>query len=384
MSSDGDSRSDVIIVGGGPSGSCAARELARRGYSVAMFDSRNEIGTPVNCGEALSKNTLNIAGLGEEGPWIVNRMDGYRIISPSGQHLFSSTDGYNIRRNIFDRTLHDRAVEEGAIGFDKCPVSRVEHAEDGWKVGTLKGNFVSDFLVMACGMNGALIRQIVPEYGPSTMASLGAKVPFKDDGKELLFFVKGDLLGGYGWYFPRGDEVNIGVVTPNDPVKDLNWLMERTGIDPSTATNYHGGLIPIDGMHSINNNENAILVGDAGGFTNPISKGGIIGAVLSGKEGGKAVSDHLSGDELSLRSWEIKMSEHPAFDPLNLKRKALLSSLGDDLLDDLTSIANGRDIWTIRSSEILKEAFKRKKLLKSFRGSLQLIKGGREWAKWAF
>ncbi len=384
MSIDGRSRFDVIVVGGGPSGSCAAIELSRRGHSVAIFDSRNEIGTPVNCGEALSKNTLNVAGLEDEGAWIVNRIDGYRIVSPSGQDLFSSTDGYNIKRDIFDRTLYERAVGEGAIGIEKCPVSRVNNGEDGWKVGTLRGNYGSDFLVFACGMNTPLIRQIIPGYNPSTMASLGAKVPLKDDGEELLFYVKGDLLGGYGWYFPRGEEVNIGVVTPNDPVKDLNWLMGLTDIDPSSIQKYHGGLIPIDGMYSINNIENAILVGDCGGFTNPISKGGIIGAVLSGKEGGKAVSDHLSGDELSLRSWETRMSEHPAFDPLNMERRDLLSSLGDDLLDDLTSITNGRDIWTIRSSEILREALKRKKLLKSFKGALRLIKGGREWAIWAF
>jgi hypothetical protein len=62
----------------------------------------------------------------------------------------------------------------------------------------------------------------------------------------------------------------------------------------------------------------------------------------------------------------------------------ILSSLDDDLLNHLTSIAKGRDIWSIRKTEIIKEAWKRPKLVKSFKGTMKLIKGGREWARWAF
>jgi digeranylgeranylglycerophospholipid reductase len=375
---------EAAIIGGGPSGSSAAHELSKRGHSVIITDSRKIIGTPVNCGEALSRNTLDVAGLSTEGPWIVNRITGYRIRSPSGEDLFSSTEGFNIKRDIFDRALFDRAVSEGAEPSLSNPVSRLEFLGDGWKISSLEGTIRAEFLILACGVNIPLIGQALPAYNPIILRSLGAKIDLSDGGDELLFHVKGMLKGGYGWYFPRCDEVNIGVVTHGDPAAELRWLMKIHGIDPSRIIRYQGGILPVDGMVQYKSDRNLILVGDAGGFTNPISKGGIIGAVLSGMEGGKAVSDHLSGGNGAIQAWTARMIEHPAFTPLNLERRNLLASLDDVLLDELTSIARGRDIWKISRTEMLKETWRRPELIRSARGALRLIKGGREWARWAF
>jgi flavin-dependent dehydrogenase len=41
---------DVVVVGGGPGGSMAAREAARAGLQVLMVEKRQEIGAPVRCG----------------------------------------------------------------------------------------------------------------------------------------------------------------------------------------------------------------------------------------------------------------------------------------------------------------------------------------------
>lgn len=377
-------RSDVAVIGAGPSGSCAAAEMAGNGHSVIVFESRKEVGKPVNCGEALSKNTLEAAGLSTDGPWIVNEINGYRIRSPSGENLFSATEGFNIRRDIFDKELVNKAVESGAVLKLKSPVLKINNYESGWTIRSKDGIFKSDYLVLACGMNKTLIEQAFPDYSPVVMRSLGAKIDIPKEGNELLFHVKGELEGGYGWFFPRGDEINIGVVTPNDPAEDLKWLMRIHDLHPSSIKRYQGGLLPINGMERICTENNAILVGDSGGFTNPISKGGIIGAVLSGKEGGKAVSKYLSGDTESLENWKREMIEHPAFTPMNLDRMRILSSLNDELLDHLTSIAKGRDIWSIRKTEIIKEAWKRPNLVRSLRGTMRLIKGGKEWARWAF
>ena len=46
---------DVVVVGGGPSGSMAAWEAAKGGASVCMLEKDRDIGYPVRCGEAASK-----------------------------------------------------------------------------------------------------------------------------------------------------------------------------------------------------------------------------------------------------------------------------------------------------------------------------------------
>ena len=50
---------DVIVVGGGPSGSMAAIEVAKAGFSVCILEKDRDIGTPVRCGEAIGYTGLN-------------------------------------------------------------------------------------------------------------------------------------------------------------------------------------------------------------------------------------------------------------------------------------------------------------------------------------
>ena len=49
---------DVIVVGGGPSGSMSAIEIAKAGYSVCILEKDRDIGMPVRCGEAIGYTGL--------------------------------------------------------------------------------------------------------------------------------------------------------------------------------------------------------------------------------------------------------------------------------------------------------------------------------------
>jgi len=37
---------DIIVIGAGPAGTACAKKLAENGFSVKVFDRRQEIGTP--------------------------------------------------------------------------------------------------------------------------------------------------------------------------------------------------------------------------------------------------------------------------------------------------------------------------------------------------
>ena len=45
---------DAIVIGGGPAGSTVARYAALEGVKVLVIDSREKIGSPLQCGELLS------------------------------------------------------------------------------------------------------------------------------------------------------------------------------------------------------------------------------------------------------------------------------------------------------------------------------------------
>ena len=47
---------DAIVIGGGPAGSTVARYAALEGVKVLVIDSREKIGSPLQCGELVPTN----------------------------------------------------------------------------------------------------------------------------------------------------------------------------------------------------------------------------------------------------------------------------------------------------------------------------------------
>ena len=78
---------DVLVVGGGPAGSVSARYAAERGASVLMIEKRQEIGSPVRCGEGISLGWIEDYGITKDSKWLIHEVDGARIISPGGHRL---------------------------------------------------------------------------------------------------------------------------------------------------------------------------------------------------------------------------------------------------------------------------------------------------------
>jgi flavin-dependent dehydrogenase len=70
---------DTIIIGAGPAGSTAAKQIASKGYSVFFFDMKKEIGTPLQCGEAITKFSQDNTGIPPQNTWIKQHIKGVKI-----------------------------------------------------------------------------------------------------------------------------------------------------------------------------------------------------------------------------------------------------------------------------------------------------------------
>ena len=115
-----DLTTDVLVVGGGPAGSMTAKWAAKRGARVLMIEKRQEIGSPVRCGEGMSKDWLKDVGI-TPGRWVNLEVEGARIFSPS-EKVFEINEkqagnevGYVVERDAFDKQL---AIDAGNAGVD--------------------------------------------------------------------------------------------------------------------------------------------------------------------------------------------------------------------------------------------------------------------------
>ncbi|HDM26810.1 MAG TPA: NAD(P)/FAD-dependent oxidoreductase, partial [Candidatus Bathyarchaeota archaeon] len=108
---------DVAVIGGGPSGLLAAREAARRGVDVAVFEEHSRIGVPIHCAGLLSTSGLRRLGLPHRGVYVQNRVRGALFYSPSGLSFTVERPhpvACVVDRALFDQELADRAADRGA------------------------------------------------------------------------------------------------------------------------------------------------------------------------------------------------------------------------------------------------------------------------------
>ena len=134
---------DVIVVGGGPAGSTAARYAAMGGAEVLLLEKDREIGVPVRCGEAVSDAGLKIFVEPQES-WINATVTRMRLVSPSGLtvDMDLGEKGYILDRRVFDRDLAHYAAAEGAQIVTKAYVSGL--LQDGDAVTGVKGDMLAN------------------------------------------------------------------------------------------------------------------------------------------------------------------------------------------------------------------------------------------------
>ena len=98
----------VAVIGGGPAGLLAAREICGRGLKAHVFEEDSEIGSPERCGGLLSLKGLRMISAPRPMKYVLNLVRGAVFHSPSG-HEFELDAGRwvaaVISRRRFDQML---------------------------------------------------------------------------------------------------------------------------------------------------------------------------------------------------------------------------------------------------------------------------------------
>ena len=311
---------DSIVVGAGPAGSTAARVLAERGARVLLLD-RARFPRDKPCGGGVTFAAASEAGV-DLSPVIERTVTEASMsfrLGPAFTRSSAEPLAYMTQRCLLDAFLAERAASAGADFRDGVAVRGVELSDEGVTVRMNGGgdSYRGRTLVAADGANGVVARSLGLATASESMIALEGNVPVSGElaerWKDTVALDLGDPPGGYGWLFPKGDHVNVGVggwrrVGPTLRSR-LSALCRFYGLDESLLSGLRGQHLPLRDAGSPIQSGPVLLTGDAAGLINPLTYEGIRAAFVSGRLAAQAIVPYLAGESADLSAYEREMRQ---------------------------------------------------------------------------
>ncbi|WP_199549484.1 geranylgeranyl reductase family protein [Streptomyces sp. N35] len=312
---------DVVVVGAGPAGASAAHAAAVAGRRVLLLE-KAELPRYKTCGGGLIGPSRDALPPGFELPLkdkvyaVTFSLDGkFARTRRSKKMLFGL-----INRPEFDQQLVESAQKAGAGLRTGVTVSRVEqHGPEvpGRRtvaVGLSDGGTVLARAGVGGGGSASRIGAHVGVKLDQVDLGLEAEIPVPptvaEDWKGRVLIDWGPLPGSYGWVFPKGDTLTVGVISARGEgaatkryLEDFIGRLGLAGFEPAISS---GHLTRCRTEDSPLSRGRVLVCGDAAGLLEPWTREGISYALRSGR---------LAGE------WAVRIAE--AQDAVDARRQAL-------------------------------------------------------------
>ena len=305
-------RYDVIVVGAGPAGSAAARESAARGLSVLLLD-KAAFPRDKPCGGGVNLRAARLLPF-DLAPVTERVIYGARFSlrqRPAFDRFSAEPLTYLTQRSRFDAYLVERAVAAGATLRERAPVREIERHASRVVVRAGAESFEGRALVGADGANGRTARLAGLEVNRHLLVGLEGNITpaggIPPRWRDALGLDVGGIPGGYGWLFPKGDHLNIGVGGWHHVGPSLRGRLERLtryyGFDPADLRGLRGHHLPTRRRGAALADGNVALVGDAAGLLDPFTGEGIYAAIWSGRAAAGHLAAYLDGRAADLTGY---------------------------------------------------------------------------------
>jgi len=351
---------DVIVVGGGPSGSFAASKLARLGANVRVYEEHSKIGLPSHCAGHLNIRGLKRLGIHPLPVEIVeNTFRGAAFYSPAGKRFsvrLASPVTCAVDRALFDKYLAERAQDAGA---EYCLDSRVESLmlrDNVVKGVTIRQqgkieNRPAKIVIDAEGISSRILRQTGLQ-GPSKEMLVNGVEAEAENVRDTQFdtvevFLGADYAPGlYAWLIPKKDgKAKVGLAAKTRNPKELlqklvakhpvaSRQLAKAKIDKITVHPITlGGPIPKAYSHGF------LTVGDAASQVKSTTGGGVIFGMTCATVAAEVAHKAIRQDDFSskcLSAYGRRCDEVLGFDAnMMVRMRKTLDALSDRRLEAL-------------------------------------------------
>lgn len=313
---------DVAVVGAGPAGATAARVAAEHGAKVALLE-KATLPRYKTCGGGLIGLSRAALPPGFDLP-VRQRIDAITF-TQQGRRAKTKRDREGgllalVNRADFDHALAKAAVEAGVRLYEGAAVTGVEQANQSIQSTTSESPVV---LTLADGSRLAA-RAVVGADGSASRVAryVGVTSRQVDLGLEAEIQVPqsvaeqwagrvlidwGPVRGSYGWVFPKGDTLTVGVIAARSSGNGNSGAGEATrvyyrefinrlGLSEFPAATDSGHLTRCRTADSPLSKGRVLVAGDAAGLVEPWTREGISYALRSGRLAGEAAAQLATAD----------------------------------------------------------------------------------------
>lgn len=311
---------DAIVVGAGPAGSTAARELAAGGARVLLVDRAN-FPRYKACGGGIPLRTERMLPFPIDS--VVEDSVSRLQVSWKGRTSFERDSGTPFARMVmrdrFDALLLHQARRAGADFRPGTTVRTVDadgeitiRAEDGFAA-------TASYLVAADGAHSPTGKMLGLGTGLAECPAWEVEVRGSTlqraahEGRALIEL--GFRPWGYAWLFPKAEVLSIGIVVPPEQARTMKARVARyidnLGLRGAEVAIARGHKIRLRRGGELIADERAVLAGDAAGLADEFTEEGISYAIHSGRLAARNVLRALGGGDLRQYQHDVDREIQP-------------------------------------------------------------------------
>lgn len=293
---------DIRIVGGGLAGLVTGLTLLEGPHAVdarVTIYERAPMPYTTLCGEGLSDDTLRMFSAFDSRPYVAGSFDESSWFFPGPVEVRIHQRGHTMAREKWIPAMAEYFQQLGGDYRTGVKVTNEMVDEMARE---------ADVVVGADGP-GSAVRHAVGGHHTTMLgiqyrvAREGVRIP-----ERLEFYTDKAYSPEYAWVFPREDQLNVGLLASGDGQdwERLDRFMDDKGVAGKVIRRE---AYPIGFFGDNVQRDKLVLVGDAAGLTNPITKGGMAAAIYAAD----ILSECIATDRLA--DYGRRIREHPISHP---------------------------------------------------------------------
>lgn len=342
-----DLSADVVIVGGGPAGSCCARELALRGFKTLLLEEHETAAVKALCTGIIGTDAFGEFPLPMET--VVGALTDVKVISCYGAEFrYTSPQpmAYIVDKGAFNLALAGQATAAGALLYTSTRARDLVVDDDGvYIIATAAEGQVlrlhAPMAVLACGVDYQLTNKIGLGRPREFLQGSQTDLPWTLMPCAEVHLNKELSPEAFAWIVPLDNgQTRVGVMRAHDARGALRQFLDRLAPQWRERQDIHLRSKPI-AQTPLRRTfmERVLVIGEAAGQVKTTTGGGIYYGLLAARLAAETISTafatgRFSAEQLCAyeRDWKSLLDHELT---LGLSFRKFYGRLGDRQMDFL-------------------------------------------------